>query len=162
MDSLPFQPEERDLLEKIIDKAMAFRDFLRPWTSGERTCSNDEDWAEMIFYLRKLEGAQILLTSEHNIFRQLLYRYKAPAGASPPPILSQSLSTRKPRPTKQQRLSKCEPPIISKTNNYSERTWCQLARSTSTSFTKQKSYPKENVRSFSITIRYTSTKTVRW
>lgn len=55
------------------------------------------------FYLRKIEGAEILLAWETNFFRQELHRL-APVAPEPPPVLEQSLSTRKPRPTKQQKL----------------------------------------------------------
>lgn len=55
------------------------------------------------FYLRKIEGAEILLAWETNFFRQELHRW-APVASEPPPLLEYSLSTRKPRPTKQQKL----------------------------------------------------------
>lgn len=55
------------------------------------------------FYLRKIEGADILLAFETNFFRQELHKW-APVAPEPPPILEISLSTRKPRPTKQQKM----------------------------------------------------------
>lgn len=55
------------------------------------------------FYLRKLEGADVLLAYESNFFRQELHRLY-PTAPDAPPILENSLSTRKPRPTKQQKL----------------------------------------------------------
>jgi histone demethylase JARID1 len=55
------------------------------------------------FYLRKIEGAEILLAWETNFFRQELHRW-APVAPEAPPVLEYSLSTRKPRPTKQQKI----------------------------------------------------------
>lgn len=65
--------------------------------------SSPEELTTQRFYLRKLEGAEILLANEINFFRQELHKW-APVAPTPPPILSVSLSTRKPRPTKQQKL----------------------------------------------------------
>lgn len=57
----------------------------------------------MIFYLRKVEGADVLLADETNIFRQHIHRFNQVA-PEPPPITEVSLSTRKPRPTKLEKL----------------------------------------------------------
>ena len=54
------------------------------------------------FYLRKIEGAEVLLAYETNYFRQALHAYK-PVAPNPPPILEVSKSARKPRPTKLQK-----------------------------------------------------------
>ncbi|KIX09663.1 uncharacterized protein Z518_00744 [Rhinocladiella mackenziei CBS 650.93] len=102
---LPFQPEEEELLKRIIDKAQAFRDFLTQYTNGNQLCRTIEEMPEMLFYLRKIEGAELLLAYETNVFRQELHKWQ-PIAPEPPPILDQSLSTRKPRPTKQQKLMK--------------------------------------------------------
>jgi [histone H3]-trimethyl-L-lysine4 demethylase len=102
---LPFQPEEEELLKRIIDKAQSFRDFLMQYTSGNQLCRTIEEMPEMLFYLRKIEGAEVLLAYETNVFRQELHKWQ-PIAPDPPPILDQSLSTRKPRPTKQQKLMK--------------------------------------------------------
>ncbi|KAK5106059.1 hypothetical protein LTS08_000175 [Lithohypha guttulata] len=102
---LPFQPEEEDLLNRIIDKAQSFRDFLSQYTNGNQLCRTAEEMPEMLFYLRKIEGAEVLLAYETNVFRQELHKFR-PIAPEPPPILDQSLSTRKPRPTKQQKLMK--------------------------------------------------------
>ena len=59
----------------------------------------------MLFYLRKLEGAEILLATETNVFRQDLHKW-APIAPEAPPMIDMSLSTRKPRPTKQQKIMK--------------------------------------------------------
>jgi [histone H3]-trimethyl-L-lysine4 demethylase len=105
LPDLPFQPEEEYLLRRIIDKAQGFRDFLMQYTSGNQLCRTTEEMPEMLFYLRKIEGAEVLLAYETNVFRQELHKWQ-PIAPEPPPILDQSLSTRKPRPTKQQKLMK--------------------------------------------------------
>lgn len=102
---LPFQPEEEELLKHIVGKAQGFRDFLMQYTSGNQLCRTIEEMPEMLFYLRKIEGAEVLLNYETNVFRQELHKWQ-PIAPEPPPILDQSLSTRKPRPTKQQKLMK--------------------------------------------------------
>lgn len=98
---LPFQPEEEEVLEEIINVAQAFRDFLRPQINPMMT--NPEEVTTQRFYLRKIEGAEILLGFETNFFRQEVHKW-APVTTEAPPVLEQSLSTRKPRPTKQQKL----------------------------------------------------------
>ena len=105
IQDLPFQPEEEDLLKRIIDKAQGFREFLMQYTTGNQLCKTMEEMPEMLFYLRKIEGAEVLLNYETNAFRQELHKWQ-PIAPEPPPILDQSLSTRKPRPTKQQKLMK--------------------------------------------------------
>ena len=57
----------------------------------------------MRFYLRKIEGAEILLSHETNFFRTELHKWM-PIAPEPPPVIDSSNSTRKPRPTKQQKL----------------------------------------------------------
>jgi len=98
---LPFQPEEEETLKNIIDHAIIFREHVRPFINP--MLSNPDELSIQRFYLRKIEGAEILLTEETNFFRQELHRW-APVAPNPPPKLEVSLSTRKPRPTKQQKL----------------------------------------------------------
>ncbi|EXJ76492.1 histone demethylase JARID1 [Cladophialophora psammophila CBS 110553] len=105
IQDLPFQPEEEDLLKRIIDKAQAFREFLMRYTTSGQLCRTIDEMPEMLFYLRKIEGAEVLLAYETNVLRQELHKWQ-PIAPEPPPILDQSLSTRKPRPTKQQKLMK--------------------------------------------------------
>ncbi|KAI1615193.1 histone demethylase JARID1 [Exophiala viscosa] len=102
---LPFQAEEEELLHRIVDKAQNFRDFVAQYTNGNQLCRTIEEMPEMLFYLRKIEGAEVLLAYETNVFRQELHKWQ-PIAPQPPPILNQSMSTRKPRPTKQQKLMK--------------------------------------------------------
>ena len=105
LQDLPFQPEEEHLLRSIVDTAIRFREFLSQYTHGNQLCRTSEEMPEMLFYLRKLEGAEVLLAHETNIFRQELHKWQ-PVADQPPPILDHSLSTRKPRPTKQQKMMK--------------------------------------------------------
>ena len=98
--TLPFQPEEEETLADIIDTAQAFRDFMQPYTNPVMT--TPEEVTTQRFYLRKIEGAEILLSQETNFFRQELHKW-APVAPEPPPMLEVSLSTRKPRLTKQQK-----------------------------------------------------------
>lgn len=65
--------------------------------------STAEEVETQRFYLRKIEGAEILLSYETNFFRQALHAY-SPVAPIAPPILETSKSTRKPRPTKLQKL----------------------------------------------------------
>ena len=99
--ALPFQPEEEDVLNEIITTAQEFRDFVHRFMTP--FSSAPEDVITQRFYLRKVEGADILLVAETNFFRQELHKW-APVAPVPPPYIKSSLSTRKPRPTKQQKL----------------------------------------------------------
>jgi N-acetyltransferase len=98
MPNLPFQPVEEEILKRIINKARAFRDFLQQFLNDSQICPIAEEMLTMRFYLRKLEGAEVLLAYETNTFRQELHKWQ-PIGPDPPPVLEQSLSTRKLRPT---------------------------------------------------------------
>ncbi|KAI9807198.1 MAG: hypothetical protein M1825_005916 [Sarcosagium campestre] len=99
--SLPFQPDEEECLERIIGQAQSFRDYIRPLLNPVAT--TQEEVPTQRFYLRKIEGAEVLLAYETNFFRQELHRW-APVASEAPPVLDSSRSTRKPRPTKQQKL----------------------------------------------------------
>jgi histone demethylase JARID1 len=99
--NLPFQPEEEEILAKIIDNAQEFRNHVAPFCNP--VMATVEEVETQRFYLRKIEGAEILLAYETNFFRQELHKY-SPVASEPPPILEASKSTRKPRPTKLQKL----------------------------------------------------------
>ena len=98
--NLPFQPEEEDCLASIINTAQDFRQFMAAYINP--MLSNPEELTTQRFYLRKIEGADILLVAETNFFKQELHKW-APIASDPPPPIQVSLSTRKPRPTKQQK-----------------------------------------------------------
>lgn len=101
IETLPFQPEEEETLENIIDKAAEFRNKLVSIINP--IMSTPDDLPVQRFYLRKIEGADVLLADETNFLRQELHKW-APVAPTPPPLVEVSLSTRKPRPTKQQKL----------------------------------------------------------
>lgn len=99
--SLPFQPDEEDILSKIIENAQEFRTHVSPFCNP--VMGTAEEAETQRFYLRKIEGAEILLAFETNFFRQELHKW-SPVAPEAPPILEASKSTRKPRPTKLQKL----------------------------------------------------------
>jgi histone demethylase JARID1 len=99
--TLPFQPEEEDLLRQIIDNAQGFRDHIARFCNN--IISTEAEVETQRFYLRKIEGAEVLLAYETNYFRQELHKW-CPVAPEAPPILEVSLSTRKPRPTKLQKM----------------------------------------------------------
>ncbi|KAK2763038.1 hypothetical protein FQN54_009671 [Arachnomyces sp. PD_36] len=98
---LPFQPDEEQILDSIVSQATSFKEFIQSFTNP--TCMTAEEVPTQLFYLRKIEGAEVLLAWETNYFRQTIHQW-SPVAPDPPPILEQSLSTRKPRPTKQQKI----------------------------------------------------------
>jgi histone demethylase JARID1 len=98
---LPFQPEEEDCLDNIVTKATEFRASISSLLNP--LMSTPEELSVQRFYLRKIEGADVLLTDETNFLRQELHKW-APVAPEPPKMIDASLSTRKPRPTKQQKL----------------------------------------------------------
>ena len=98
---LPFQPEEEQTLARIIDVAQDFRESMQPLINPMVTSPEEVD--TQLFYLRKIEGAEVLLVRETNFFRQELHKWN-PIAPDPPPVIQSSASTRKPRPTKQQKM----------------------------------------------------------
>ncbi|PUU77665.1 PLU-1-like protein-domain-containing protein [Tuber borchii] len=101
IENLPFIPDELDCLRRIIDAATKFREWVRPLTNAIGLTGAEVP--TMRFYLRKIEGAEILLSPETNFFRTELHKWM-PIAPDPPPVVEVSMSTRKPRPTKQQKL----------------------------------------------------------
>ncbi|KAK1760159.1 Lid2 complex component lid2 [Echria macrotheca] len=99
--NLPFQPDEEEVLDKIISNALAFRRHIAPYCNAMLSTRSEAD--SQRFYLRKIEGAEILLAFETNFFRQELHKWN-PVAPEPPPVLEVSKSTRKPRPTKLQKM----------------------------------------------------------
>ncbi|OQO15261.1 hypothetical protein B0A48_00644 [Cryoendolithus antarcticus] len=98
---LPFQPEEEMTLMSICDAGQEYREFLRPYVNPLVT--SPDEVSLLRFHLRKIEGADILLSYETNYLRQELHKF-APVAPEPPPVIDASQSTRKPRPTKQQKI----------------------------------------------------------
>lgn len=101
IQNLPFQPEEEEVLKKIIDNANDFRTHIAAYCNPIMITASEVETQR--FYLRKIEGAEILLADETNFFRQELHKW-SPVAPEPPPILEVSKSTRKPRPTKLQKI----------------------------------------------------------
>ncbi|KAF2725161.1 PLU-1-domain-containing protein [Polychaeton citri CBS 116435] len=101
LETLPFQPEEEETLASIIYTAQVFRDFMRPLVNP--LMSSPDEVPTLRFHLRKIEGADILLAYETNYLRQELHKLY-PVAPEAPPLIEASMSTRKPRPTKQQKL----------------------------------------------------------
>lgn len=101
MTTLPFQPEEEEILSKIIENAQNFRHHIARYCNP--LLSTEAEAETQRFYLRKIEGAEVLLTHETNFFRQELHKW-CPVAPEAPPIQEQSRSTRKPRPTKLQKM----------------------------------------------------------
>lgn len=101
IQNLPFQPEEEELLKKIIDNAQAFRSHIASYCNPVLVTASEAETQR--FYLRKIEGAEVLLVFETNFFRQELHKW-SPVAPEAPPVLESSKSTRKPRPTKLQKL----------------------------------------------------------
>lgn len=99
--NLPFQPEEAEVLNKIIDMAQDFRSHIAAFCNP--VLSQRSEAETQRFYLRKIEGAEVLLAYETNFFRQELHKW-CPVAPEPPPVLESSKSTRKPRPTKLQKM----------------------------------------------------------
>lgn len=102
LETLPFQPEEESTLANIVDHGGAFREFMKPFINPENP-TTPEEIGVLRFHLRKIEGADILLAEETNYLRQELHKWAPVAPEAPIPV-EISMSTRKPRPTKQQKL----------------------------------------------------------
>lgn len=101
IEALPFQPEEEQTLFDTIDTAENFRDYIRPFLNPLTV--TPEEVSTLRFYLRKVEGADLLLSEETNFLRQEMHKW-APVAPIAPPIIEQSGSTRKARPTKIQKI----------------------------------------------------------
>jgi histone demethylase JARID1 len=99
--NLPFQPEEEDILNHLIELAQEFRNHIAYLINPIST--TPDDLSVQRFYLRKIEGADVLLVQETNFLRQEMHKW-APVAPEPPKLIEVSLSTRKPRPTKAQKL----------------------------------------------------------
>lgn len=80
---LPLIADEIKLLEKIVNKGREFRKFVRPLVEGR--IFDQLSLSEARFYLRKLEGAEILLVEELNMLRREVHRVNPIASSPPPP-----------------------------------------------------------------------------
>lgn len=93
---LELAPDELYLVREIYEDAANFRDFLSEelnWVDGQIV---EHDVGKVKFYLRKLEGATVLLSNEFNQLRQLAHKLD-PICDTPPPIIENSTKTKKRR-----------------------------------------------------------------
>ena len=100
---LPFQPEEEATIAEIVNTAQAFRDHVQQYMQPTAMLPTAEEVPLIRFYLRKIEGADTLLAEETNFFKTELHRL-FPIATMAPKQMEISKSTRKPRPTKAQKL----------------------------------------------------------
>ncbi|KAG5438790.1 hypothetical protein PCANB_002510 [Pneumocystis canis] len=98
---LPFIPSEFDKLKEIVDTGVAFRNHIQPYIYSPLGLTSAEV-PIMRFYLRKMEGSELLFAEETNFFKAKLHEL-VPIAPIPPQAIEISKSTRKPRPTKRQR-----------------------------------------------------------
>ncbi|KAJ8101507.1 PLU-1-like protein-domain-containing protein [Lipomyces tetrasporus] len=98
--TLPLCPDELNTLHSINVTARKFRNYLQQDVIPA-SISAPTDANTMRFYLRKLEGGDILLANETNYFRAETHNL-APVAPDPPPMIETSLSFRKPRATKKE------------------------------------------------------------
>ncbi|ORY74825.1 PLU-1-like protein-domain-containing protein [Protomyces lactucae-debilis] len=98
---LPFQVAELERLQEITATAQRFRDRLQPFLAAYLVLTSAE-LPTLKFYLRKLEGAEVLLHAETNFFRRKIHEFH-PIAPMPPPVIAESKSTKKPRLSKKKR-----------------------------------------------------------
>ena len=98
---LPFIVAELAKVRSIVATAQAFRDRLQPFFATYISFTFAE-LPTLRFYLRKLEGGEVLLAAETNHFRAKVHELY-PIAPTAPPIVSESKSTRKPRMSKKKR-----------------------------------------------------------
>lgn len=84
ISSLPFKPDEENMLRERIKNARDFACYVCP--SSDPWIKHIKDYEAIRFYLRKLEGASILLSAETNIFRRKLHEL-LPVAPERPPVL---------------------------------------------------------------------------
>lgn len=98
---LPLQTPELEKLSLITSTARRFKERVMPLLSSYLTLTSAE-LPTLKFYLRKLEGAEILLAAETNFFRAKIHDI-CPIAPIPPPKIDESKSTKKPRLSKKKR-----------------------------------------------------------
>jgi hypothetical protein len=84
LPKLSFQPEEHQILDKIIRDALAFRTHITVYCNSALSTASKPETQR--FYLRKLMGAGILLAYETNFFRHQLHKQRSPFAPMPPPL----------------------------------------------------------------------------
>ena len=99
--SLPLKTPELQKLEIITATAMRYKERVMPLLNSYLTLTSAE-LSTLKFYLRKLEGAEILLAPETNFFRAKIHEL-SPVAPTPPPKIDESKSTKRPRLSKKKR-----------------------------------------------------------
>ncbi|CCG84149.1 protein of unknown function [Taphrina deformans PYCC 5710] len=99
--NLPLRTPELEKLSLITATAHRFKERVMPLLSTYLTLTSAE-LPTLKFYLRKLEGAEILLATETNFFRAKIHDI-CPIAPTPPPKIDESKSTKKPRLSKKKR-----------------------------------------------------------
>jgi hypothetical protein len=92
-EQLPLRPTQLPTLRTIVKQGVDFRSFVGN-TLSNWPPENPLDVAR--FYLRKIEGAEILLRQETNFFRSQVHLLD-PLSSESPVVVEESKSTRKPR-----------------------------------------------------------------
>ncbi len=84
ISSLPFQQDEEDVLQEIIKNAQQFANYVSSLYNPSIINTNVAETQR--FYLRKLEGAGILLVSEIDFFRTELQK-RSGVAPEPPQVI---------------------------------------------------------------------------
>jgi [histone H3]-trimethyl-L-lysine4 demethylase len=95
-ESLPFYPDELSTISKIVESAARWVADLQGLIRGTNSPTSSIHLCR--FYLRKTEGAEVLLPDEYNMFRRSAHDL-APMSSTPPPIVT-AITIKKPRPRK--------------------------------------------------------------
>src|SRR5277367_1030107 len=96
-ETLPFRPDELQVTAKNIDLIEAWVASILPVLENPQSLTINK----CRFYLRKIEGGEIFLPAEYNLFRRTAHSL-APTSSTPPPLaaetkVSKKLRTKKPK-----------------------------------------------------------------
>ena len=94
-ETLPFRPDELSIVSKNVALAEAWVASIQPIIQSGQTLSIEK----CRFYLRKIEGAEVFLPNEYNLFRRAAHSL-APLTSTPPPLVAESKAVKKPRTKK--------------------------------------------------------------
>ena len=97
-EGLPFRPEELHIVNENIDLIDEWVTSIRPVLANPQFLTINK----CRFYLRKIEGGEVFLPAEYNVFRHTAHLL-APTSSTPPPLAAETKMTRKPR-TKRPKL----------------------------------------------------------
>jgi hypothetical protein len=94
---LELNPDHFNVLTDLWRDALRFREFLQSELQWEEGMIVDKNVAKVRFYLRKLEGASVLLLNEYNQLKQLAWKLDQCCDG-PPALVDSSNKTRKRKP----------------------------------------------------------------